>query len=163
MTMQSSFPWNGEEKPLPTLKDCERAFIPSLWSQKAIDDFERSRKKEETLGDYIDRYNKEGAGIKYDQGKLQWDLMPFDLLEEELRVWMFGAKKYEAHNWRKGMPMTQGFNALMRHLVAFMNGEDKDPESGETHLAHAACCLKMMQNTYWKHPYHDDRYKVTKE
>ena len=133
MTMQSAFPWNDPEKPQTTLKE------------------------------YIDRYNKEGQGIKYDQGKLQWDLMPFDLLEDELRVWMFGAKKYAAHNWRKGIPMTQAYNALMRHLVAYMIGEDKDPESSYSHLAHAACCLKMMQHAEKYRPDLDDRYWVTKE
>lgn len=112
-----------------------------------------------TLNDVINRYDNVLQGVKYDQDKLQWDLMPFDLLEEELKVWMFGAKKYSAHNWRKGMPTTRGFNALMRHLTAYMNGEDNDPESGISHLAHAACCLKMMQHTAKYHPSLNDRRK----
>lgn len=112
-----------------------------------------------TLGEYIGRYNDKKLGVKFDQDKLQWDLFPFDLAEDELRVWMFGAKKYAAHNWRKGMPMSRSFNALMRHLIAYMNVEDKDPESGESHLAHAACCLKMMQHTEKFHPELDDRIK----
>lgn len=131
MTMKGPFPWSAVEVENP----------------------------QQTLGDYINRYNDSNLGVKFDSDKLQWDLFPFDLAEDELRVWMFGAKKYSAHNWRKGMPMSRGFNALVRHLTAYMYGEDKDPESGESHLAHAACCLKMMQHTEKHHKELDDRIK----
>jgi hypothetical protein len=126
----------------------------NLWKQELV------KPQQQTLSDYIARYDDNAnLGVKFDQDKLQWDLFPFDLAEDELRVWMFGAKKYTAHNWRKGMPMSRGFNALMRHLTAYMNGEDKDPESGESHLAHAACCLKMMQHTEKFHKELDERVK----
>jgi len=144
MTMKEPFPWGFEQ--------LSNDFRDSL--QKEI------LEKPKTLGDCINRYNQNvNLGVKFDQDKLQWDLFPFDLAEDELRVWMFGAKKYTAHNWRKGMPMSRGFNALMRHLTAYMNGEDTDPESGESHLAHAACCLKMMQHTEKFHTELDDRIK----
>ncbi len=104
-------------------------------------------------------YNADGQGIKYDGEKPRFDLIPFDLMEGEQRVWEFGARKYSPMNWRKGMPMTQPYNALLRHLFAYMSGEDNDPESGESHLDHAACCLRMMQNTARYYPDHDDRMK----
>lgn len=112
-----------------------------------------------TLGEYINKYNVEGQGVKHDTHKVRYDLIPFDLLEGEQKVWEFGARKYSPNQWRKGMPMTQPYNALLRHLFAFMGGEDNDPESGLNHLDHAACCLRMMQNTYKNHPFLDDRYK----
>jgi hypothetical protein len=143
MTMKEPFPWDFEQ--------LSNAFRDSL--QREI------LENPQTLGEFIERYNDANLGVKFDQDKLQWDLFPFDLAEDELRVWMFGAKKYTAHNWRKGMPMSRGFNALMRHLTAYMNGEDTDPESGESHLAHAACCLKMMQHTEKHHKELDDRMK----
>ena len=111
----------------------------------------------ETLGDYIRRFSLDNSAVKFDDGKAQWALFPFDLAEDELRVWMFGAKKYKAQNWRQGMPMSRGFNALMRHITAYMQGEDKDKESGESHLAHAVCCLRMMQNTEKNYKHLDDR------
>ena len=41
-------------------------------------------------------------GVKYDQDKLQWSLMPWDALEETVRVLMYGAKKYpEPDNWKR--------------------------------------------------------------
>jgi len=131
MTMKESFPWSAVEVENP----------------------------QQTLGEYINRYANNNLVVKFDSDKLQWDLFPFDLAEDELRVWMFGTKKYSAHNWRKGMPMSRGFNALVRHLTAYMYGEDKDPESGESHLAHAACCLKIMQHTEKHHKELDDRIK----
>lgn len=103
--------------------------------------------------------NKPGQGVKFDHGKPKFDFIPFDLLAGENRVWAKGALKYGPSQWRKGMPMTQPFNALLRHLFAFMRGEDNDPETGESHLDHAACCLRMMQNTKAYYPHHDDRNK----
>jgi hypothetical protein len=32
----------------------------------------------------------------------------------------------------------------MRHLVAYQSGEEIDPESGKSHLAHAQCCLIFL-------------------
>ena len=36
------------------------------------------------------------------------------------------------------------FNAAMRHLTAWWEGEKKDPETGESHLAHTVCCLFFL-------------------
>lgn len=104
-------------------------------------------------------YNTEGQGIKFDGEKDRFHLLPFDLMAGEQRVWEFGAHKYAPMNWRKGMPMSQPFNALIRHVTMYMAGEDNDPESGESHLDHAVCCLRMMQNTAKYHPQLDDRIK----
>lgn len=48
-----------------------------------------------------------------------------------------GAQKYATFNFAKGYPWTWSANALLRHLLSFLNGEDVDPESGYLHLAHA--------------------------
>ena len=50
--------------------------------------------------------------------------------------------------------------AAMRHIMAFNDGEDKDPESGLSHLAHAACCIMFLLEFEKTHPELDDRYKV---
>ena len=39
------------------------------------------------------------------------------------------------------------------------DGEDKDPESGLSHLAHAACCIMFLLEFEKTHPELDDRYK----
>jgi hypothetical protein len=41
-------------------------------------------------------------------------------------------------NWKKGANWMEFLGSGMRHLVSFIGGEDNDPESGLSHLAHAA-------------------------
>ena len=63
-----------------------------------------------------------------------------------------------AHNFRLGYNVSLSLNALWRHVLAFQGGEDTDPESGRSHLAHAAWhCLNMIQ-TLKDHPEMDDRW-----
>jgi hypothetical protein len=78
------------------------------------------------------------------------------------RVLTFGAKKYAAHNWRKGIVYSRLFDALQRHLWAWWSGEEIDPESGESHLDHAACCLMFLRELSLR-PELDDRYKTVPE
>jgi hypothetical protein len=86
-------------------------------------------------------------GIKFDIGKDQWNLLPLDVLREVVRVLMHGAKKYSPDNWKSVAKGANGkqryFDAAMRHIVAYQNGEQLD-ESGHTHLAHAICCLIFL-------------------
>lgn len=79
--------------------------------------------------------------VKYDTGKLDWSLMPWDSVEEILKVLEFGKQKYSSWNWAtgEGFKYTRVFNSLVRHLFAWIRGEDNDPESGLSHLAHAGC------------------------
>lgn len=114
-----------------------------------------SRAKIEQHGDF----NKPGAAVKADSGKLMWALLPFKYLHGMVRVLMFGARKYDPHNWRKGMPWTQPYNAAIRHLDAWMSGEDIDPESGESHIDHAQCCLLFLRAYIDEHKGMDDRFK----
>lgn len=78
-------------------------------------------------------------GKKYDQGKLRWDLLPLDVVEKLVEIYEFGANKYEENSWRT---IKNGYKrcraALFRHLSAYDKGERLDPESGKSHLAHAA-------------------------
>jgi hypothetical protein len=104
-------------------------------------------------------YNQEGLGVKQDQGKLQWSLLPLEYLEGCVRVLMVGAKKYAPHNWRKGMPYTQPYNALQRHLQEFMKGQDIDPESGEHVLDHALCELLFLRMNTMERKDLDDRFR----
>ncbi len=49
----------------------------------------------------------------------------------------FGTEKYARYNFAKGYAWSLSFDAMMRHVLAFWNGEDIDPESGLPHMAHA--------------------------
>lgn len=83
-------------------------------------------------------------GVKFDTGKTALGLFPPEALESIGRVLTYGANKYAAHNWRKGMAWSRYYDALLRHLNAWNAGEDIDPESGLPHLAHAGCCIAFL-------------------
>ena len=82
--------------------------------------------------------------VKDDNTKTRYDLLPPELLEETAKVLTFGAQKYSAHNWAQGASWSRYFSAMMRHMWAWWKGEDNDPETGFSHLAHAACCLSFL-------------------
>lgn len=83
-------------------------------------------------------------GLKHDSGKPSISLIPRKAIELEAQVMMFGAKKYAKNNWRQGIAYSRLIDAGLRHLLAYADGEDLDPETGISHLAHARCCLGML-------------------
>ena len=97
------------------------------------------------LQEAMDYALKEKGFIKADSGKLQWSLLPFEELKDVVRVLMLGAKKYTPDNWKKCDDVTRYKDALMRHVISYVNGDTTDDESGLSHLAHAVCnCLFLM-------------------
>jgi hypothetical protein len=85
------------------------------------------------------------AGRKADAGKLDWTLVPWDALVPIVRVLEYGATKYERDNWLNVPDSTRRYTAaLLRHVLAYASGEEKDPDTGESHLAHAGCCLLFL-------------------
>lgn len=97
--------------------------------------------------------------VKHDVGKPQMGLISSIFLVGLANVLTFGAKKYAAHNWRKGFNLSRPYDALQRHLVAWNAGEDMDPESGLPHLDHAACELMFLRELSKTHQKLDDRFK----
>ena len=88
-------------------------------------------------------------GRKDDTGKARFDLLSPEALDGLVGVLTFGAGRYADRNWEKGIAYGRVFAAAMRHLWAWWRGEDKDPESGLSHLDHAACCIHFL-STYTK-------------
>jgi len=73
-------------------------------------------------------------GIKHDTGKPQYSQIPAECLEALADVLTMGADKYDDFNWQKvPEPDKRYYDALMRHLHAWRQGETMD-ESGKTHL-----------------------------
>lgn len=97
--------------------------------------------------------------VKFDENKLPLHLLSTEALLQTAAVLKFGADKYAAHNWRGGFAWSRPLAAAMRHILAYNAGEDKDPESGLSHLAHAACCIMFLLEFEKTHPELDDRYK----
>lgn len=83
-------------------------------------------------------------GRKDDGGKLRYDLIPADALDELARVYTIGANKYADRNWERGMKWGRIFGALMRHSWAFWRGERSDPTDGQHHMASVAWCALAL-------------------
>lgn len=99
------------------------------------------------------------SGIKHDQEKPDYSLLSSWSLDEVAQVMTYGKRKYDSHNWRKGLNNSRLFSAAMRHLWAWNRGEDFDPETGFSHLAHAGCCVLMILENVKLRPKLDDRWK----
>ena len=106
--------------------------------------------------------NNEKA-LRYNSGKRQWSLVDFKSLEPMVEVLEFGAKKYAPDNWKKGQSTKELCESMLRHMFAFMDGEDKDPESGTDHIGHAMCNLMFISHNHREKPEFDDRKVVTDE
>jgi len=78
-------------------------------------------------------------------------------LEDAVRVFEYGAKKYAAWNWAKGMKWSIPIECCVRHLLADLTGEPNDPESGYSHLGHAQCNIIMLLLYLDVYPEGDDR------
>lgn len=119
-------------------------------------------KEQQQLKTAFDNYSKsvaKGTAVKFDTDKLPLNLLSTEAMNQTAAVLKFGAQKYAEHNWRNGFTWGRPLAAAMRHLTAFNDGEDKDPESGLSHLAHAACCIMFLLEFEKTHPELDDRYK----
>lgn len=75
--------------------------------------------------------------MKFDTGKLRYDLVPTSAFEGLAKVLTYGAKKYSPNNWRNAEDTDRYIAALYRHLEAWRKGEKVDEESGLKHLEHA--------------------------
>jgi hypothetical protein len=84
-------------------------------------------------------------GVKHDEDKPKFSLMKPDALMEMVAVLTYGAKKYSPDNWKHLENARQRyFDAANRHLWQWYGGEEKDPESGLHHLAHAMSSLMFL-------------------
>ena len=102
----------------------------------------------------------QGGAIKFDGDKPRMDLLDACAIEQLAQVLTFGASKYASHNWRKGISKSRLLAAAFRHLFAYLRSEDKDHESGLSHVAHAMCCCMFLLGLEHRADL-DDRWKET--
>lgn len=103
-----------------------------------------------------------GGVARKDDGKVRMHLVPVTPIQELARVLEFGARKYSPNGWRAGMAWNRVMDSCERHIGAWKQGEDTDPETGLPHLAHALCNLAFLLEYAQTHPELDDRYKQEK-
>lgn len=95
---------------------------------------------------------KKTKGMKFDTGKLRWDLLPLDPIREVIKVFVYGSKKYDDFNWENVVSEPNGkqryYNASLRHITDYwQDNKSCDKESKLHHLAHGICCLLIL---LWK-------------
>jgi len=83
-------------------------------------------------------------GLRFNEGKPEIHQVPTSLIIAVAEVLKYGEQKYAKGNWKKGMDWTKPYDCLMRHMFKWLNGEEKDEESGLSHLYHAAANIAML-------------------
>jgi hypothetical protein len=96
--------------------------------------------KSKSKKDKLNEKYKTSVGKKWDGGKMRWDLVPYEALEQVVARFTHGAEKYGDNNWKDLVdPEDRYFAALMRHLVLHRKGELYDPDfPGNLHLSAVA-------------------------
>ena len=85
------------------------------------------------------------GGLKYDAGKLRYDLVPPHAIKAIADVLTYGADKYAPNSWQTVSDgETRYTAAMMRHFEAYREGEELDPETGKSHLSHCLCNLAFL-------------------
>jgi hypothetical protein len=92
--------------------------------------------------------DKGTKGVKNDSGKTRWSYLPLQSIKSVIDVMTYGDKKYPAEdgsNWKRVKNARKRYyNATMRHLTSWFDGEKNDPESGLHHLAHACSNILFL-------------------
>lgn len=101
----------------------------------------------------------EKKGARFNSDKPRWGLVPQSALLPMVKVLEFGAEKYAAFNWMKGLSIVEICESLKRHLDAFMEAEDNDKESGISHIGHIQCNALFLAWMMENRPDMDDRFK----
>jgi hypothetical protein len=103
--------------------------------------------------------NKDTGGAKAAKSA-RFDLLPWDILEEDAKLYCEGAKKYAERNWERGYAWSLSFAAAIRHMTAFwQRRESLDPETRRHHLASARFHLAALMRFERDFPWLDDRPK----
>lgn len=102
-------------------------------------------------------------GLRYNNGKLRYDLVHPYAHEQLVKVLTLGANKYAERNWEKGMSWSTVMASAERHLAAIKKGEDYDPETGLLHAAHLACNAHFLTAYYKIYPQGDDRPRTASD
>ena len=102
----------------------------------------------------------DNQGLRYNEGKPRWDLLPFDALDHVAEHYRRGAEKYAERNWERGMDWSKCLASLLRHTSAFAQGEDIDPENGALHTEAMAWNALALLTYQIRNIGVDDRVKL---
>lgn len=100
----------------------------------------------------------------YDEGKEPLAVVPWAGVDEVAKVLQYGHSKYlDYNNYRKGLEVSRNLSCALRHIRDYMNGVNKDHESGCNPLSHAAARIFFVLQNLKDGVAIDDRYKGGKK
>jgi uncharacterized protein YuzB (UPF0349 family) len=99
---------------------------------------------------------RDKQALRYNQGKVQWSLVDYKSIEPMVRVLEYGCLKYSKNNWKKGMPVSQIIESMLRHTYKLLEGELVDPESGIEHVGHIQCNAMFLAYVLREKPEYND-------
>lgn len=110
------------------------------------------------VGDYSGKVDGKGSKVALDGSKLRVELVPPQIIEGIADILTFGAKKYAAHNWMRGISWMAIIAGVLRHIYLFARGVEIDSESGKPHLYHAMCGLTFL--AWYAHGPNAEQYRT---
>lgn len=91
-------------------------------------------------------------------GKVPFSTVPAPVIAEIGLGMLEGARKYGRHNYRiAGIRASVYYDAAMRHLTDWWEGQDIDPASGLSHIVKALSTLVVLRDAMNNGKFHDDR------
>lgn len=109
---------------------------------------------EERRNDHKPTNPKDIIGIR----KSPMSVIPTPVIVECGVGMLEGASKYGRHNWRAmGVRASVYYDATMRHMISWWEGEDIDADSGLSHVTKAICSLMVLRDAMMQGKYTDDR------
>ncbi len=97
---------------------------------------------------------KDAVGVR----KAPMSTVPANVLAEVGVAMLEGSVKYGRHNYRAaGVRASVYYDALMRHMISWWEGEDLDPDSGMSHITKAIACLTVLRDAQMQGMVTDDR------
>jgi hypothetical protein len=104
--------------------------------------------------DKKDTNPKDSCGIQ----KVPMHVVPTKPLLEVGLAMLEGSRKYGSHNFRDvGVRFSVYYDAAMRHLMDWHEGQDIDPASGVHHVVKAMACLFVLRDSMHMNNFVDDR------
>jgi hypothetical protein len=103
---------------------------------------------------------KDSVGTK----KVPFSTVSAPVIAEIGLAMLEGSRKYGRHNYRAiGVRGSVYYDACLRHLTQWWEGEDIDPDSGLSHIVKAAACLIVLRDAMLLDKVADDRPPKTKQ
>lgn len=107
-----------------------------------------------SFGSWKETNPKDAVGVR----KVPLSVVPSGVMTELGLALLEGARKYGRHNYRvAGIRYSVYYDAAMRHLMSWWEGEDIDRDSGLSHVTKAIATLTVLRDAMIRRSYSDDR------